>query len=105
MYVPFVSRQGVYALEVLKAFAGPRFLQTSVFLSKDFIFEQRTETESLIHAINVGVYMENKTYVDVLNSYNHIRSDFIEVEHVFQQFESNCFLLIFSKLNPFSFTN
>lgn len=89
MYVPFVSRQGIYALEVLKAFAGPRFLQTSVFLSKDFIFEQQIVTESLIHAINVGLYMENKTYVDVLNSYNHIRSDFIEVEHVFKQFESN----------------
>jgi hypothetical protein len=52
-----------------------------VSIQMDFIFEQRTETESLIHAINVGVYMENKTYVDVLNSYNHIRSDFIEVEH------------------------
>lgn len=89
LYVPFVSRQGIYALEVLKAFAGPRFLQTAVFLSKDFIFEQRILTESLIHAINVGVVMENKTYVDVSSTYNHIRNDFIEVEHVFQQFESN----------------
>ncbi|XP_052099001.1 uncharacterized protein LOC127733725 [Mytilus californianus] len=89
MYVPLVSKQAIYAVEVLKAFSGPRFLQTSLFLSRNFIVNQRDLTESLVHSINIGLYMANKTNVGNTYAYHQMRNELVEVSKVLQQFETN----------------
>lgn len=89
MYVPLVSKQAIYALEVLQAFSGPRFLQTALFLSRNFIVNQPSLTESLAHSINIGLYMVNKSTVGNAYGYHQMRNEFVEVSKVLQQFETN----------------
>lgn len=88
-YVPFVNEQAIYSLEVMKSFATQVFLKTAVFLSTNFVLTQKELTESLIHLINVGVFLENKTKEDSVPLFNTIRNDFIEVRRIFKNFDSN----------------
>lgn len=88
-YVPFVSKQALFSLEVLKSFASPSYLKTALFLSPNFISSQQELTESLIHSINVGIYMVNKTKEDSVKTYNNLKNDFIEIWRIFKEFSSN----------------